>query len=148
MTISPEEASATLASIDASKRRLAAAAECPPQRHLAFALLMGTLIALPGFPITIVFVLEALLFVGIILVIRWDRRRTGMFINGYRMGRTRPLTFIILGALIAIAFIGIRLKTAGIDWAPFAMGGIGAVVAYAFSVQWQKVFRRELGVSG
>lgn len=148
MTISPEEASATLASINDSTRRLAAVADCPPQRHLAFALLMGTLISLPGFPIGVVFALEALIFVGMVLIIRWDKRRTGMFINGYRMGRTRPLTFIMLGALIAIAFIGIRLRTAGIDWAPFAMGGIGAVVAYAFSVEWQKVFRRELGVEG
>ncbi len=148
MTISPEEASATLASINDSTRRLAAVADCPPQRHLAFALLMGTLISLPGFPIGVVFVLEALIFVGIVLVIRWDKRRTGMFINGYRRGRTRPLVALLLGTMIALVIAGIRLKTAGIAWAPFAMGAVGVGVGYAFSVQWQKIFVRELGVSG
>lgn len=148
MTISPEEASATLASINDSTRRLAAVAECPPQRHLAFALLMGTLISLPGFPIGVVFVLEALIFVGIVLVVRWDKRRTGMFINGYRRGRTRPLVAILLGTMIALVIVGVRLKIAGIEWAPFAVGAVGAGAAYAFSVQWQKIFRRELGVEG
>ncbi len=148
MTISPEEASATLASINASKRRLAAVAECPPQRHLAFALLMGTLISVPGVPITVAFVLEALIVVGVVLVIRWDKRRTGMFINGYRRGRTRPLVAILLGTMIALVIAGILLKVAGIAWAPFAMGAVGVGVAYAFSVQWQKIFLRELGVEG
>ena len=148
MTISPEEASATLASINDSTRRLAAVADCPPQRHLAFALLMGTLISLPGFPITVVFALEALIFVGMVLIIRWDKRRTGMFINGYRRGRTRPLVALLLGTMIALVIAGIRLKIAGFEWAPFAMGAVGAGVAYAFSVQWQKIFLRELGVEG
>ena len=123
-------------------------AECPPQRHLAFALLMGTLISVPGVPITVAFVLEALIVVGVVLVIRWDKRRTGMFINGYRRGRTRPLVALLLGTMIALVIAGIRLKIAGIEWAPFAMGAVGTGAAYAFSVQWQKIFRRELGVNG
>lgn len=147
MTISPEEASATLADINVSKQRLAAAAECPPQRHLAFGLLMGALISLPGFPIAMVFVLEALILVGLLVVIRWDKRRTGLFINGYRRGKTRPITFVMLGTMVALAFISIWLKSGGIDWAPFAVGGVGAGIAYAFSVQWQRVFRRELGIA-
>lgn len=145
MAISPDEANATLASINASKRRLAAAADCPPQRHLAFALVMGTLVALPGFPIRMIFVLEGVLFVCIFLIFLWDRRRTGLFINGYRGGRTRPLTFAMLGVLLGLVALSAVLKSMGLDWAPFAIGGLGTVVSYAFSVQWQRIFRRELG---
>ncbi len=145
MAISPDEASATLASMEASKRRLAAAADCPPQRHLAFAAVMGTLVSLPGFPIRTILALEGLVFAGILLIVLWDRRRTGMFINGYRSGRTRPLTFAMLATLLVLVALSALLKAQGIDWAPFAVGALSAGIAYLFSVRWQQIFRAELG---
>eukprot|EP01035_Chromulina_nebulosa_P038096 gene38096-51457_t len=44
------EAAEALAAMRASQARLALAADCPPQRHLAFAALMGGLVATPALP--------------------------------------------------------------------------------------------------
>jgi len=146
-TVSAREAADALAAVAQSKQRLAAAADCPPERHLAFAALMGLAISIPGVAKPWVFLLEIALFALIVAIVRWDRRRTGMFINGYRAGATRPLTFAMLGAFLALYMGGLALKEMwGLDWAPFALGVIGAVGGYAFSRHWQRVFRRELGV--
>jgi hypothetical protein len=75
----------------------------------------------------------------------WDRKRTGMFINGYREGRTRPLTFGLLAITLSIMGVCIWLKDGmGIVWAPLVGGLVVAVVAYAASTIWQGIYRREL----
>jgi len=144
---SPAEAADALAEILQSQAQLARIADCPPQRHLAFALVMGGLVSLPAFPIAVAFALEALLMVAVGLIVLWDRRRNGVFINGYRRGRTRPLTFVLLAAMLGLVALSSWLAfDRGIGWAPFALAAIAVPVAYAFSVQWKSVFRREMGV--
>lgn len=50
MQPSSTEAAEALAAMRASQARLAVAADCPPARHLAFAGLMGGIIATPALP--------------------------------------------------------------------------------------------------
>jgi hypothetical protein len=146
MTSSTEAAEA-LAAMQASQARLAAAANCPPQRHLIFGALMGALVATPALPIVWIFAVEAVVFFGIFLVIRWDRRRTGMFINGYRRGRTRWVAFGMLAAFLVLYSASTLLAYDWhLPWASVLCGVIAAAVGYFASVQWQRVFRRELGV--
>lgn len=141
------EAADALSAIQQSQAQLARIANCPPQRHLVFALVMGGLVSLPGFPVTVAFVLEALLMLAVGLIALWDRRRNGVFINGYRRGRTRPLTFVLLGMMLTLLAVSFWLaRGKGIYWGPFALAAIAVPVAYAFSVQWKSVFRREMGV--
>jgi len=148
MQPSSTEAAEALAAMRASQARLVAAAECPPQRHLAFAAVMGGLVATPALPTTYALLAEAVLLVCIVLIVRWDRRRTGMFINGYRAGRTRPLTFLLLAMMLALYATGMWLSLdRGVRWAPLVTGSIAAVIGYYKSVVWMRVFRREMGVS-
>jgi hypothetical protein len=148
MQPSSTEAAEALAAMRASQARLVAAAECPPQRHLAFAAVMGGLVATPALPTTYALLAEAVLLVCIVLIVRWDRRRTGMFINGYRVGRTRPLTFLLLAMMLALYATGMWLSLdRGMRWAPLVTGSIAAVIGYYKSVVWMRVFRREMGVS-
>src|ERR1700761_2464211 len=106
MQPSSTEAVEALAAMRASQARLALAADCPPARHLAFAVLMGGLVATPARPVYLALLAEGALLLGVGLVVRGDRRRTGMFINGSRAGRTRPLTFLLLAIVLALYVIG------------------------------------------
>lgn len=147
MQPTPIEAAEALAAMQASRARLAAAAECPPQRHLAFAAVMGGLIATPALPTPFPLLAEGVLLLAIALIVRWDRRRTGMFINGYRAGRTRPLTFLLLATMLVLYIAGLwLLRERGLYWAPLAAGVIGAIVGYWTSVVWMRVYRDEMGL--
>ena len=139
------EAAAALSAMQESRARLAAAANCPPERHLAFAGLLGGLVASQAAPPFVTIALEALFALGVGLIFLWDRRRTGMFINGYRSGRTRPLTFSLLGTTLVLLALGVWLKLAyNIVWAPLACGALTTVIAYIASAAWQNIYRREL----
>jgi hypothetical protein len=140
-----DEATAALAAMQESRERLAAAANCPPARHLAFAGLMGGLVAAQGAPDPLNFGLDALLLIGVALVIMWDRRRTGMFINGYRAGPTRPVTFALLAFTLAtMGLCDWLMFFRGVAWAPFVGGAVVAVVAYFASSIWQRIYLRDL----
>jgi hypothetical protein len=148
MTLSSDEANAALAGMRASQARLAKAANCPPERHLAFALLMGAFVTLPAFSNGVAIALEVVLGCCIAAIVVWDRWRTGMFINGYRAGRTRPLTFTLLAVMLVFLTLSFWLaRDLLIGWAPFALGVLATAISYLFSVQWKKIFRQELGVN-
>jgi hypothetical protein len=145
MSSQADEATVALAAMQESRERLAAAANCPPARHLAFAGLMGGLVAAQGAPEPLNFTFDALMLVGVALVIMWDRRRTGMFINGYRAGPTRPVTFGLLAFTLAtMGLCDWLMFFRGVAWAPFAGGAVVAVVAYVGSSVWQGIYLREL----
>jgi len=145
---SSTDAAKALAAMHASQARLAAAANCPPERHLAFAGLLGGLVATPALPTTWTLVAEGVILLGIALVVRWDRRRTGMFINGYRTGRTRPVTFAMLAAFLLLYSASTWLsRSLGIHRAPLPLGALTAAVGYYASVLWQRTFRREMGLT-
>ena len=147
MSSQADEAAAALSAMQASRDNLAAiaAASCPPARHLAFAGLMGGMVASQAAPGSLVMVCEALLLVGVALVVMWDRRRTGMFINGYRAGPTRPITFGMLGFTLAtLALCDWLMFSRGVAWAPLAGGVVVAVVGYFGSALWQRIYLRDL----
>ncbi|PVE59358.1 hypothetical protein DC429_02835 [Arthrobacter sp. TPD3018] len=138
-------AAEALAFIEQSRLRLAAASGVPPIRHAAFAALIGALVASPMAPGISRFVVLIGIFVALIAIIRWDRRRMGMFINGYRAGKTRWITFAMLGVILPLHMLGFWLMIDhGIRWAPLALALVASAIAYGGSVWWCRVFRREL----
>ena len=100
MTSMTEEARLALLAKGAAEQNLAKLALCPPWRHAAFAALLAGLVAAPAFPVPIRFGLLAMVFVAILLIVRSDRRRLGVFINGYRRGKTRRVTFPMLAVIL------------------------------------------------
>jgi hypothetical protein len=145
MSIPADEAAAALSAMRTSRENLAAAATCPPLRHLVFAGLMGGLVASQAAPVVATIAIEVAIMAGVAAVVAWDRRRTGMFINGYRAGPTRPLTFaLLIFALGALALCDWLKLARGVAWAPLAGGVVVAAVAYAASTVWQRIYLREL----
>jgi hypothetical protein len=147
MTMTYEEARAALAAKTLAERDLARLGTCPPWRHAVFAALETALVASPLVPMAARFAILAGLFLGIFLIVRSDRRRLGVFINGYRRGRTRLVVLpILLGVLgmYTLSFVAV------LDWHKPWISVVCACVTfpacYLGSVVWQQVFRRELGL--
>lgn len=141
------EALAALDAKQAAEQRLAAAADCPPWRHAIFAALMAALVAAPALPHVWQFVLLALALVTVPLIVRSDRRRTGMFVNGYRRGRTMAITIVMLGANMVLYVTSFyRAVEHGDHRTGLLLAPIAFAIAYAGSVAWMRVFRREMGL--
>jgi hypothetical protein len=146
MTDIAEEARLALLAKGAAEQNLAKLAHCPPWRHAAFAALMAGLVSAPAFSIRIRFGLLAIVLAAIAMIVRSDRRRLGVFINGYRRGKTRrvmfPMLAVILGFYMASLYCGDVLHQPAIC---FAMAAAAFCVGYVGSVIWQRVFVHELG---
>ena len=139
------EADEALAAVRQGRAGLLQAAECPPSRHLAFAAVMGGYVAAPALPLGPRLAALALVLVAVALIVRWDKRRTGVFVNGYRAGRTRWVTLAMLALVLPMYGVGSFLRDErGLWWVPLAMALPAAVVAYAGSNWWMRVFRGEM----
>ena len=146
VTTMQDEARAALAAKGTAEQNLAALALCPPWRHAAFAAVMASLVATCGVPLALRFVILAMVFIAIGLIMQSDRRRLGVFINGYRRGKTRLVTFpmlaIILALYMASFHFGVTLARPDIS---LALALAAFVIGYIGSTLWQRVFVRELG---
>ena len=147
MSMTYDEARAALAAKAIAEQDLARLGVCPPWRHAAFAALETMLVASPLAGFTGQYVIYAILVLGMIAILRSDRRRLGVFINGYRRGRTRMVVLpLVLGVLALFS-----LSTAAVlFWQMPRLSVACAVIAFPLcyfgSVVWQKVFVRELGL--
>lgn len=144
-----QKAARTLDMMRATRGVLAARTRWSLARHAAVGVLLGSLIAgyaLPGsWPVVVVVVCLA----ATVMTVARDRRRDGFFVNGYRIGRTRPITFALVVIAFAALVSAIALKERyGMDWAPVAIGIVLAVVATIVSIVWERVYRQELKEPG
>lgn len=138
------EAQEALANIQTSRAQLARIAHCPPARHLAFAALeAGVVVSPAAAPYQLLALVPVL--VGLVLIVRWDRRRLGMFINGYRRGRTRQVIAAFLPVLAALyAASAYFVLARHLVWPSLLLGVVMFGVAAWMSTVWQRVFVREL----
>lgn len=146
MMTTTEEALAALNAKKSAERQLAVASVCPPWRHAMFGFMMGSLVTTPAFPLPVRFVVLALFFVALVLIVRSDRKRMGVFINGYRRGRTRVVAFAMLAIILCLYALSVhRALALGDRITPVLLGVLAAVIGTIGSVIWQRVFVRELG---
>lgn len=138
------EAREALAQIQASRAQLARIAHCPPSRHLAFAALEAAIVVSPAAaPYQLLALVPVL--VGLALILRWDRQRLGMFINGYRRGRTRRVIAAFLPVLLALYGASVYFVVARREiWPSLLLGLVMFGIATWMTVIWQRVFVREL----
>jgi len=140
------EAASALDAKRAAEAQMAEAANCPPWRHAVFGLLMGALVASPAFDTITRYAILIAILACIPVIVHSDRKRTGMFINGYRRGKTRIVVFAILAVELSIyafsAYRGIELHD---HVTPLLLGVAGVAIGIAGSLLWQRVFVREMG---
>jgi hypothetical protein len=145
MSYSKEEAVLALAAKGKVEQNLASLPLCPPLRHAAFAATVAALVALPVLPLPFRLAALPYVFLSIFLIVRWDKRRLGVFMNGYRRGKTRIVTFpmlaLILGLYFASYYVSLSHRKPVII---LALAATAFLVGYLGSTLWQCVFVGEL----
>jgi hypothetical protein len=140
-----EEARVALAAKGLAERHVARVADCPPWRHAAFGLVMAALVASPALPLPLRFAVLVLVLLAIAAIVASDRRRTGMFVNGYRRGKTLVVSIVTLVVVTGLFMVSARAGDAGDVRTPLLLSAVAFVVAIASSIIWQRVFVAELG---
>lgn len=142
-----DEAGAALDAVSSAKRSVAAASAAPLWRHAAFGLVMALLImsVAAGQPFWLL--PWALSMIGMAILFWWDRRQTGMFVNGYRCGRTLPLTFALLIVSVGLAVAAGRLNLHGEPMLALLTVPAAFVVALVTSLWWERIFLAEMGAA-
>ena len=140
------EAAAALAGVSSAEHRLAdQIGPCPPWRHAAFGGVMALLVGGASLPLLLQSTTVAVGMALVALIVHYDRRRYGVFINGYRRGKTLPLTLLLLGGVLLLLIAQIHAREAGLSaWTKAGITALTFLYAVAGSVVWQRVFVAEL----
>lgn len=143
------ESNQAISALDAKRHaeaQIARAATCPPWRHGVFGLMMGSLVASPAFDLPLRFAILGVFLCLIPLIIHSDRKRTGMFMNGYRRGKTRIVAICILIVELSLYCVSVyRALDRHDHLTPLVLGAAGVLVGVVGSILWQRVFVREMG---
>jgi hypothetical protein len=140
-----EDALRMLAEVEAANADLAERAKAPLWYHPALGLLVGALIAVQGQPTPILLAFYAAYIAGLALLVRAYKRHTGLWVSGYRAGRTRWValglaTLTMIGGVIAVWL----LRERGLTAAPLIFGAIVAVIVTVGGFVWEAAFRADL----
>jgi hypothetical protein len=135
-----------LAAKQYAEAQMARAATCPPWRHAIFGLMMGGLVASPAFEMPIRMSILVIILACIPIIVQSDRKRTGMFINGYRRGKTRIVAIGILLVELSLYAVSIVRGLNHHDHiTPLVLGAVGVLIGILGSRLWQRVFVSEMG---
>ncbi|PZR35208.1 hypothetical protein [Caulobacter segnis] len=140
-----EDALRMLAEVEAANADMAERAKAPVWYHPVLGLLMGGLAVAQAVPIVWQYAYFPICGLGIWLLVKSYVRKTGMWVYGYRAGRTR----IVAVALATLT--GATMLTSGwlfhmkhVSYAPYVAGAIIAVMATIGGFVWEAAFRADL----
>jgi hypothetical protein len=144
--MNPIEAQAALDSMAEARRELALSGpKYPLWRHAAFAAVMAALVLGQGFGQPWSLLLMVFPMAAVAWLVTDDRKRYGVFVNGYRKGRTLPLTLTLVALMLGAMGAEIYARSYGLGLlVKFGIAGFAFVVALAMSLWWTRVYDREL----
>lgn len=140
-----QDANEALRALKTVQGRFAMRARWSWQRHAAFGAVMGGLVASYALPPAGRVAGILLCCLAMVAIAVRDRRRDGFFVNGYRAGRTRRVTAVLLLTALGTLAAGVLGKEQGWWWAPLAAGALLAVFATRASMAWERAYREDLG---
>ncbi|MGH6651855.1 MAG: hypothetical protein ACREB7_12070 [Sphingopyxis sp.] len=144
--MNPIEARAALDSMAEAQRELARSGpKYPLWRHAAFAAVMATLVLGQGFDLPVQLPLLVAPLAAIAWLVADDRKRYGVFVNGYRKGRTLPVTLLLLALMLGAMGGELYARFNHLDLGvKLGIAGFAFVVALAMSLWWTRLYDREL----
>jgi hypothetical protein len=144
--MNPIEAQAALDSMAEAQRELAhGGPQYPLWRHAAFAAVMAALVLGQGFGQPWQLLLLVFPMAAVAWLVADDRKRYGVFVNGYRKGRTLPVTLALVALMLATMGGEIYARFNGLALGvKFGIAGFAFVVALAMSLWWTRFYDREL----
>lgn len=138
-------AATALADARAARAQLARKLDCPPWAHAIIGVLYAALVGCWSGPEAMIPAVELAVVVAIGAVFVWTRRRLGVFVNGYRRGRTRPIALAMVGAYLVCFSLAAWLRVRfDLRWPALALALVMLVVGTWGSVAWNRTYRDEL----
>lgn len=139
-----QDAAEALAAMRQARIRANTIRRLPFAYHLGFGAMMAGFVVAVNLPHwAFGFAMAGLILIGVLLY-QWQRRATGRWVNGYRVGRTLPLTILVVATLVGL------LLTSNPEGAPtfnLFTPLQGALLAFAigtgFDWLWVKIYDRE-----
>lgn len=146
--ISETEGLEALNQIAAANREMADRVKAPGWYNWSLSLGLGGLAAVQEAPVAVIFGYEAAFLILVAVLVRAYRRQRGVWIPGYRAGRTR---WVAIGGAVfyaAIFMAGVILyREMHLRDACIAAGVVIAAGARLHCHFWEKAYRRDLGVA-
>lgn len=141
-----DEARAALDDMTDATRKLALdGPEYPLWRHAAFGAIIGAIVLSQGFPMPFGMVLFVFAMAGLAVIARDDRQRYGVFVNGYRKGRTLLPTLLFVALMLAAIAAEGYARVNGMSLVVRLGIAAGAfMLGFAFSLIWTRIYQREL----
>lgn len=117
----------------------------PIWHHVAFGGVMGGLLAMRGLPSPWSFLLGGAVLVAIAMLVRFTRKTTGRFVNGFRSGITRwvSVTVVVIFMMLTLSS-GALVTSTSIRSGPILAGLVMFFVAAAADWLWVQAYRAEL----
>lgn len=134
-----------LDALEAIDERLAQRMRWPLWRHMAAGLLMSLIVAAAGVPRNLAAAAFAAGLVLVLVVVRDDKKRHGMFVSGYQRGRTKwVVAAIFLTTLSAVLVVRTQLSEGIADplfWVVLAIVFSGTTM---LSLLWERVYSDDI----
>lgn len=133
-----------------ARERVAARAAASPGWYAPiYGLCCGAIVAGGGMKQPLGIALIAVGTVSVCLLYRHWQDKTGLSVNGYRKGWTRVIALALVVMMIGLMLAGLALRTElGLAWAPFACGGVAAILAAWGSKLWDRAWRAQITDGG
>jgi hypothetical protein len=139
------QAREALGAMDGATRKFGESFDCPPWRHAVFGAVMAGIVFSISLPEPWHWGLFAVTMISILPIMRSDRRRNGVFVNGWRLGRTLPISLLV--ALLCGGLAVLSASGRG-EPVPSPRSLLAAVLAFAtgtlLSIVWQRIYIAEL----
>lgn len=142
---SPADAARMAAEVNAARTEMARRAVAPVWYHPALGLLIGGLVAVQGQSLWIIGPYYLAFLLGLVGLVRAYRAHTGVWINGYRKGRTMIVAVGLAALVVAIMLGSIWLvRERGLTAAPFVGAVLAALLTTAGGFLWEIAYRCDL----
>lgn len=148
-TVDPAEAARQLAALEQYNADLARRVVAPWWYHPALGLVTGSMIAMLAAPLVWRLVHLAFVFGASWLLIQGYKRRTGVWVHGWRAGRTRWVSAGLAALVLTVGLVSVGLWLAtGETLIHLVSAGVVALAVTAAGPLWEAAFRRDLEQGG
>jgi hypothetical protein len=132
--------------LKAANRAMADRSEPAPWHHLAVGLLVGATAAVQDTPLAWGRIYLVVCAIGLFLLARAYRERTGLRLGSFRPGRTLWVMLVWAVGVVAMFAAARWAAAGGLGGAYLAAGALIAAATTAAGYVWHWAYRRDLGV--
>ena len=112
---------------------------------VVYGLICGGVVASAGVPAPWGSLVLVVCMLGLVLMVQWYRKQTGVWISGLSPRRARWVALCLGAVLLALTIGGLIVaRRYDVWWAPLAAGAAAGLIAVVASRLWMRVYRREL----